>query len=120
MQLPKNTSAYLKGAAGGAIILALVGFNWGGWLTGGTADKQARAAAHDAVVAALAPICAERFRAQNDAGAKIAALASGSEWERGNAIEKSGFATMPGAKDADSDVARACGTLLSTPTTPKA
>ena len=40
-------------------------------------------------------------------------------WERGSTVEKSGFATMPGSKTTDSDVARACAEMLATPPTPK-
>src|SRR5712664_4471436 len=91
----------------------------GGWVTGGTARKDAATAAHDAVVVALAPICADRFRAQGDAPAKIAELAKASSWERGSVVEKSGYALMPGSKTTDSDVARACAEMLATPPTPK-
>ena len=49
---------------------------------------------------ALAPICAERFRAQSDLATKIAELAKSSSWDRGNVVAKSGYATMPGSKDA--------------------
>ena len=43
-----------------------------------------------------------------------------SQWKvRGNVVAKSGYATMPGSKDADSDVARACGEMLANPPTPK-
>ncbi len=119
MNMPVNTSAYVKGAAVGAIALAIIGFTWGGWVTGGTATKDSKAAAHDAVVAALAPICADRFRAQADAGPKLAALVSTSMWDRGNIVEKSGFATMPGSTSTDSDVARACGELLVITAKPK-
>jgi hypothetical protein len=97
----------------------LIGFTWGGWVTGGSARKDAAASAHDAVVAALAPICAERFRAQDGAAVKLAELGGASSWERGNLVAKSGYAVMPGSKDADSDVARACGEMLATPPTPK-
>ncbi len=31
----------LWGAVGGAIVLAIVGFAWGGWVTGGTAQEMA-------------------------------------------------------------------------------
>jgi hypothetical protein len=117
--LPANTSAYLWGAFGGAAVLAIVGFSWGGWTTGGTATRNASTAAHDAVVAALAPICVDRFRGQSDAAARTADLAKTSTWERGAVIEKSGFATMPGAKSADSDVARACAAILADPPMPK-
>ena len=67
--LPANTSAYLWGAFGGAVIVAVVGFSWGGWTTAGTAQRNASTAAHDAVVAVLAPICVDRFQGQTDAAA---------------------------------------------------
>ena len=119
MQFPTNTKPMVWGAVVGAVACMIVGFSWGGWVTGGTAHKQAATAAHDAVVVALAPICADRFRAQGDARAKIAELAKASSWERGNAVEKSGYALMPGSKTTDSDVARACAEMLATPPTPK-
>lgn len=119
MKLPENTSAYVWGAAIGAIAVAIVGFSWGGWVTGGTSMKNAASAASDAKVAVLAPICADRFRAQGDSAVKIAELAKSSSWDRGNVVEKSGFATMPGSKTTDSDVARACAEILANPTTPK-
>jgi hypothetical protein len=116
---PTNTKPWIQGAAIGAIALAIVGFSWGGWVTGGTAAKNVAAASHDAVVAALAPICVERFRGQSDAVVRTADLAKISTWERGSIIEKSGYATMPGSKTADSDVARACAEILATPAVPK-
>jgi hypothetical protein len=97
----------------------IVGFSWGGWVTGGTARAQAATTARDAVVAALAPICADRFRAQGDAPAQIAALAKASSWERGSVVEKSGYALMPGSKTTDSDVARACAEMLTASPVPK-
>ena len=119
MKLPENTSAYVWGAAIGAIAVAIVGFSWGGWVTGGTSMKNAATAASDAKIAVLAPICADRFRAQGDSAVKIAELTKSSSWDRGNVVEKSGFATMPGSKTTDSDVARACAEILANPTTPK-
>ena len=119
MNMPINTKPWLQGAAVGAIAVAIIGFTWGGWVTGGSSDKRAAAAAHDASVVALASICAERFRAQADAPVKLAELTKTSSWERGTVIEKSGFALMPGKKTADSDVARACAESLAVVATPK-
>ena len=102
-----------------AVATMIVGFSWGGWVTGGSSDKRASVAAHDAAVAALASICVDRFRAQGDAAVKLVELSKVSTWERGSFIERSGFALMPGSKTADSDVARACAEGLATPTTPK-
>lgn len=119
MQFPKNTKSMVWGFIGGAAAAMIVGFGWGGWVTGGTARKEAVTTAHDAVVAALAPICAERFRAQGDAPAQLAALAKVSSWERSSVVEKSGYALMPGAKTTDNDVARACAEILTSPAVPK-
>ena len=119
MNMPTNTKPWIQGAVVGAIVLAIVGFSWGGWVTGGTAARNSVVASRDAVVAALAPICVERFRAQPDAIVKADALVKTSTWERGNIIEKSGFATMPGSKTTDSDVARACAEILAKSAVPK-
>lgn len=120
MNLPTNTKPWIQGAVVGAIAAAIIGFSWGGWVTGGTSDKRVAAATRDATVTALASICAERFRAQGDAAVKIGELSKVSSWDRGNVIEKSGFALMPGSKTADSDVARACAeSLAAAAATPK-
>ena len=119
MNLPKDTKPMIWGAIGGAVICAVLGFTWGGWVTGSTARKDAATAQHNGMVTALAPICADRFRAQGDSAIKIAELTKASSWDRGNVIEKSGYATMPGSKTTDSDVARACAEILANPPTPK-
>ncbi|MBN9085751.1 MAG: hypothetical protein J0J01_02485 [Reyranella sp.] len=119
MNLPTNTKPWIQGMVIGAIATAIIGFGWGGWVTGGSADKRAAVAAHDATVVALASICADRFRAQADSPAKLVELSKVSSWDRGNFIEKSGFAQMPGSKTADSDVARACAESLAAVATPK-
>ena len=119
MEMPKNISTILWSAAGGAAAAMIIGFSWGGWVTGGSARTAQTSASRDAVVVALAPICADRFRAQSDSATKIAELAKSSSWDRGNVVAKSGYATMPGSKDPDSDVARACGEMLANPPTPQ-
>lgn len=119
MKFPANTNPMVWGAVAGATACMIIGFGWGGWVTERTAHKDAVASAHDAVVMALAPICAERFRAQADAPALIAELAKASSWERGTVVEKSGYALMPGSRTADSDVARACAEILASPPAPK-
>lgn len=119
MKFPNNTKPFLWGAAAGAVALAIVGFSWGGWVTGGSAAKSAAVASHDAVVMALAPICAENFRAESDAAMNLTELKKASSWDRAAFIEHGGWALMRGAKSADSDVARACAEILTTPPTPK-
>ena len=79
MQLPSILQGellkrLLQGAAAGAIATMFVGFYWGGWSLGSTADKMAKERSELAVVAALAPVCVDKFRALPDAEAKTVAL----------------------------------------------
>ena len=115
MQIPSEVKPAAWGAVGGAIALAIVGFNWGGWVTGATANKNAKEAADTAIVRVLAPICAEKFQQQADASVKIVELKKVSSWERGTFVEKGGWATMPGSISPSTGVARACAELLDKP-----
>jgi len=114
MKIPVETKPALWGIAGGAILAAIAGFTWGGWVTGGKAEADAVQRANTAVVAALAPVCVERFQHGPDAPGALAALKKADSWSQGEFIEKGGWATIPGAKATDqvSAVAKACASLL--------
>jgi hypothetical protein len=113
MQVPSEMKPALWGAAGGAIVLAIIGFTWGGWMTTSTADKLADQRADLAVVAVLTPTCVEKFQQNGGAVANLAALKKiSSSWEQGNFLEKGGWATRPGATSPDYVLARACAEKL--------
>jgi hypothetical protein len=113
MQLPSQTKPALWGAVGGAVALAIVGFNWGGWMTTSTANKLADQRADSAVVAILTPVCVDKFQQNGDATANLTALKDiSSTWEQGNFVEKGGWATRPGATSPDYKLARACAEKL--------
>lgn len=113
-RLPAQTRPALWGAVAGAIALAIVGFNWGGWLTTSTAEKLAAKQADAAVVSALAPICVDQFQNSADASANLAALKEISNtWDRRDYVAKGGWATMPGSTaEPDHEVAAACAEQL--------
>ena len=100
------------GAIGGAIVLAIIGFNWGGWVTGGTAQKMAEEKAEEAVVSRLAPICVEQFRQDSEKVQKLKEMKAKDSWKRSDYVEKQGWTTMPGEKKPDSEVARKCAGKL--------
>ena len=104
----------LQGAVAGAVATMFVGFYWAGWSLGSTADKMAKERSELAVVAALAPVCAEKFRAQPDAEAKKVALSKVDSWKRRDEIPKE-FVTLPGESYRNSALADACYTLLLAP-----
>jgi len=104
----------LWGIALGAIALAIVGFTFGGWVTAGTAESEARTRANEAVVGALAPVCVDKFQRSGDASANLVALKKVGAWRQGDFVEKGGWAAMPGTTSSErvSAVARACAVLL--------
>ena len=100
------------GAAAGAVALAIVGFSWGGWTLGSSAERMATTRAEAATVAALTPLCVAKFEAQADAATKLAELRKASSWDRKSYVEKGGWATMPGSNGPNSAVAGACAEQL--------
>jgi hypothetical protein len=94
------------------VLTMIVGFSWGGWVTGGTARQTAEAMARDAVVQRLAPICVMQSGKDLGKGQKLVALKDESSWQRGEYVSKQGWATMPGEKEPDRRVAEACAALL--------
>ena len=119
MQLPailegESLTRLLQGAALGAVATMFVGFYWGGWSVSSTADKMAKERSELAVVAALAPVCADKFRALPDADAKKVALSKVDSWKRGDEFPKE-FVTLPGETYPSSTLVDACYTLLVAP-----
>jgi hypothetical protein len=102
----------LQGAAAGAIATLVIGFYWGGWVTGGSAKEMVQRSSSAAVVAALSPICVDKFQRSAEAAANMTELKKVSSYQQGTFIEKGGWATLPGSDTANSSVAEACANML--------
>jgi hypothetical protein len=80
MEISKDTRAAVKpacwGAVGGAIALAIIGFTWGGWVTGGTAKNMVSVATTNGQQSILVPLCVAQFMATDGAVTKIKATPS--------------------------------------------
>ncbi len=96
------------GAICGAIVIVVIGFKWGGWATGGTAQIMAE----EAVVDRLALICVAQFNQDSQKDQKLKELKEAGSWERDRYVEKQGWATMLGEKKPDSEVADECAKRL--------
>ncbi|MBK5100462.1 MAG: hypothetical protein JJE15_05635 [Desulfobacteraceae bacterium] len=103
------------GAIGGAIVLAIIGFALGGWVTGGTAQKMAMEMADEAVIDRLAPICVAQFQQDPNKEERLKELKKLDFWKRGDYVEKQGWATIPSEKEPDSKVATECARRLVEP-----
>jgi hypothetical protein len=113
MQTPEWLRPGLYGAVCGAVALAVVGFSWGGWVTGGTARQMASDQARADVVAALSLICVDQSKRDPQMAERVAAIKTASSWNRGDLVLKNGWATMPGTAEGNSQVAKACAEKVS-------
>ncbi len=117
MELPpilqgESFTRLLQGAILGFAATAIIGFTWGGWTLGKTAKDMADKSAATAVVAALAPICADKFQHAADAKTNLIELMKVNSWQQGSFVKKGGWATLPGSDPDNSAVAQACANLL--------
>jgi hypothetical protein len=101
----------LLGALAGSLATMVIGFAWGGWTLEGTAQRMADKKAAVAVMAVLAPMCAEKFREDVDVTANMTELKKINSWLQDAYIEKGGWATFPGIVS-PFGVDHACATAL--------
>ena len=102
----------LPGAAAGAVATLVIGFYWGGWVTGSAAKDMVERSTSAAVVTALSPICVDKFQRSAETTTNLAELKKLSSYQQGSFVEKGGWATLPGGDGANSAVARACAEML--------
>jgi hypothetical protein len=102
-----------QGAAVGAVATMIIGFNWGGWVLGKTAEANAIQRVNTALVQAYGPVCIERFEQQANVEQKWAELAKVETYRRDSYIQETGFATPPGSTSPNPAIADACADALS-------
>ena len=113
-KVPQWMKPAVWGGVVGAVAITVVGFSAGWVVTSGSAEKMAEQKGEKAAIAALTPICVAQFKGQPQdvRTTQLAALKGESSWQRGDYVEKQGWATMPGSKEPDDEVADACATEL--------
>jgi hypothetical protein len=79
------------------VTTMIIGFTWGGWVTGGTAEEMVEDAAEQGRAEVAAALCVERFMEAADARPQLASLKdTRSSWQRENFIEEGGWAMIAG------------------------
>ena len=108
----ESLTRLLQGTAVGVAATLVIGFAWGGWMLGSTAEKLAQTSSKSAVVAVLSPICADKFQSAVDASSNMENFKKEPAWKQAGFVEKGGWAILPGNEAASPGVAKACATLL--------
>ena len=96
------------GLVGGAVIVMIIGFSWGGWTTASTTKTMNE----DAVLASQAAICVAQFMKGPNHKEKLKEFGELSSWKRAEFIGNGGWDKMPGQEKAGYDVARVCADEL--------
>ena len=90
-----SKAVWLWSCAACVVATIMVGFTWGGWVTGGTATRMASDAADGAQAHIASASCVTRFNHGPDAVAQLAALKKANSYERSDIVTKGGGVTMP-------------------------
>jgi hypothetical protein len=94
------------------VATIVVGFAWGGWVTGGAATRMASDAAAGARAELAAMVCVAGFNQGPDAAAQLAELKKASSYQRGDMLVKSGWLTLPGSAEPVVGAANICAQKL--------
>lgn len=119
MKTPEWLKPGIYGAVIGAVFVGVVGFTWGGWVTGGTSNDRAVAMSRNDVVASMVPVCLDMARSDPARTATLATIRAASTYQRRDALMAAGWATMPGTDAPDRDIAQACLAALDVDASPE-
>jgi hypothetical protein len=92
----------------GAALTAIVGFNWGGWVSSGKANEIAVQKSSLAVAEVLTPYCVAAALADPNYASLLDTMKAGTSYDRKAIVSKAGWATPMGATAAHAALADAC------------
>lgn len=108
-----SKSALFWACAVTIVATMIIGFSWGGWVTGGTSRSMATTAGDVARGELASAICVDRFNAAPDAAAKrVEFKALTDSYKKRQFIETGGWATMPGKTSPDRLGVESCAVAL--------
>lgn len=115
-----SKTVWFWSCVGAAALTMVVGFSWGGWVTGGSATKQAQSAGEQAAAQLAANICVHRFLGASDAAAKLAELKKTDSWKRDGFVSDGGWVTFAKMEKPVDGAAKLCAQELASAELPVA
>jgi len=103
---------FLWVGAVGAIVLLIVIFSAGWVVTSGSAQMKAEKMAASTLMNRLAPMSVAQFMLYPNKEERLSEMKKLDSWKRGDYVQKQGWATMPGEKQADIGIADECARRL--------
>ncbi len=108
MNVPEWTKPAAWGVVGGAIAAMVIGFSWGGWVTGGTAVQMGAASAEVAIIQAFTPLCVAKAEQESET---LVLLQEESTWRHDDIVVEAGWVDNV-KEEYRADVARACAVAV--------
>ena len=102
------------------VATMVVGFAWGGWVTGSTAAEMSRKAADSAGANLAATLCVVQFKSDPAHAVQLASLNKAERWDRASFITKGGWALLPGMTEPVNGAADLCAQQLVAASLPQA
>ena len=103
---------FVWGSVVGMVVLLIVIFSAGWVVTNSSAKAQAHEIATAAVLDRLAPISVVQFMQDPNRKERLKELKALDSWKRADYVKEQGWATMPGEKESDYNVANECAIRL--------
>jgi len=108
----QDIKPFAWGMVVGSIVLLIVIFSAGWVMTNSSAKTMAHEISTNAVIDRLAPISVAQFMKDPNREERLKELKELDSWKRVQYVQKQGWATMPGEKEADRNVADECARRL--------
>lgn len=112
MQIPAWVKPAVYGVILGSVGVMIVGFSFGGWVTGGTARQMVSTGSAEAVVTALTPVCVDISKRDPKLTERLAEIKAASAYRRADFVSNNGWATPPGSGGPNRQLANACAEQL--------
>ena len=118
MQAPVWLKPAISGAIVGSVVTMFLGFSYGGWMLGSSAEELAGRRSVAAVTEALVPVCLGQYEADPERVAKLEQLRTlNSSYQQREFLMETGWATVPKAESPNRELADACAAVLLRPST---
>lgn len=103
---------WLWSSVGVVVATMVVGFGFGGWVTGGTAQEVADDAARDGRAELVASVCVERFVNDEGFAGSLRELKGTNSWKRDDYIDDGNWAMLAGVEEPVRGAAALCAERL--------
>ena len=110
--MKKDVKTFAWGMGVGMVVLLIVIFSAGWVVTSSSAKATAQEISTNAMVARLGPISVAQFMQDPNRVERLKELKALDSWKRPDYVKEQGWATMPGEKESDYNVAKECAKRL--------